>query len=214
VADNVDLKTRLKTMNRKEKISYIWEYYHLHIIGTIVAIALIVSFVNNILSKKTDILTINVYGNINTEKVDQLQNKIKTKILKDSNNSNVVNIQSTVHTKDIQIESAFIQKLSALVTSGSLDIMIASESDFNKYAKQGMFKNLDSKTLREINATQGNLLKVKSKRDKKEQVYGIKINNPNKLKEMGYDCTDKIVSIIVSAKNRKNAIKFTKWLIK
>lgn len=212
----VDLKTRLKGMNRKEKIEHIWDYYRLPIIGTIVAIIVIYATVSQMMSNKTPILTVVTFdGYVNPDKSEDMCKKLQKDLLKNTNSKEKVDIQSMlINGSDPQMQSASLQKFTAMVASGEIDVVLMPKDAFEPYAKQRLFRKIDDKMLKELNIQSSKRIKYKMVKDKKEYTYGIDISGNKKLSKIGYNSDDKFIGFVNSAAHIKNAKKFMSWMLK
>lgn len=64
----ISIKEKFKALSPKEKYSYIWEYYKIHIIITLLSIVGLASFIHTMMTKKSTYCTITYYNSyINEE---------------------------------------------------------------------------------------------------------------------------------------------------
>ncbi|MGK0466111.1 hypothetical protein [Clostridium sp.] len=54
----------LKSMSKKKKAEYIWDYYKVHIIGTIAIICIVGSLIHSQLTKIDYVFNLTVIGNV------------------------------------------------------------------------------------------------------------------------------------------------------
>ena len=58
----ISIKEKFKALSPKEKYSYIWEYYKIHIIITLLSIVGLASFIHTMMTKKSTYCTITYYN--------------------------------------------------------------------------------------------------------------------------------------------------------
>ncbi len=74
----------LKGMSKKKKAEYIWEYYKLHIIGVLVVICIIASFIHGQITKVDYVFNLTMLGNtVDTSKMTDLESKLTKVVVKD-----------------------------------------------------------------------------------------------------------------------------------
>ena len=134
----INIKEILATMSPKERMAYIWDYYKFHIIGTIVAIILLISLITSFDAKKEVYLNMTIVGNgFNSEGVDQLQEQLTKKLVIDKTNEEVL-VQTLIYDKSSQdpVSRAGIQKLAAEISTGSIDLLIVDKELFEEFSSQ------------------------------------------------------------------------------
>lgn len=193
-----NIKAILAPMSPKQRMSYIWEYYKFHIIGTIAAIILVISFISSIGGKKEVVLNMTVIGQgVNTDGVVQLQEQLTNKIVQDKGDEEVSVQFLTYHKASMdQASQAAIQKMSAEITLGAIDLLIVEKDLFDEISSQ-------PSSLLALNDIKGTDKLVNS--DKK--VYGIRTSEINLLTPLELD-ENKILCIPSTAKNLNKINEF------
>ena len=80
-------KENLEGMTLKQKINHIWYYYRLHIIGSIVLIGMVTSFIYTSMNSKIPVLNVTLLGKYaDAAKIETLQNKATLKLVNDPKN--------------------------------------------------------------------------------------------------------------------------------
>jgi hypothetical protein len=214
-------REKMANMSKKEKASYIWEYYRYHIIGTIVAIIFVTSFVSGILKQKESILGVTLVGKtIDTAKFEELKNKTNAEIIKDDpKNKKTVSYEYMTITDNAMDEysRASRDKLTVTIAANELDVVILDKATYDSYVKQGMFLRLD--TLAQYsNSLLKNYPPVKGKieaegSDNSEGVYGINVENLPILNSLKFDSKDKVLCIITNTKRLDKSIEYINWLL-
>lgn len=141
-------KKALKEMDTKEKLSYFWDYYKIHTIVVIVAVALISLFIYQFVTNKdygfyaaiinADITHLpetnpwgtefEAYAGIDTE---EYQAYIDTSVTLSDSDSTQYSISST-------------EKLLAMLQTGIVDVIVADTATFENYAQNEYFMNLET----------------------------------------------------------------------
>jgi hypothetical protein len=192
-----NIKAILAPMSPKERIAYIWDYYKFHIIGTIVAIILLISFTSSIGGKKEVVLNMTIIGQgVNTEGVVQLQEQLTNKIVQDKADEEV-SVQHLTYNKSSMDEAsrAGIQKMAAEISLGSIDLMIVEKELFEEISSQN--------ALLALNDFKGTNKLLPSD----EKVYGISTSDIKLLAPLALD-ENKVLCVPSTAKNLKKINEF------
>ena len=203
-------------MTSKQKTEYIWEYYKFHIIGSILLIAFVTSFVVDVMRSKETVLNITLLGNVIVpDKIEELQNKATSELVNDPKNKQEIRFDFLIKTDDMkdQYSIASMQKLQASVAAAEVDIMIMDKKDFEIYASQGMFMKLKTiPVIDKLNLPNDAYLKHKvTETDTEEEVYGINVENMSILKDIGYDTKNKVLCVVANTKRLSMVEKFFPW---
>jgi hypothetical protein len=192
-----NIKAILAPMSPKERIAYIWDYYKFHIIGTIVAIILLISFMSSIGGKKEVVLNMTIIGQgVNTEGVVQLQEQLTNKIVQDKADEEV-SVQHLTYNKSSMDEAsrAGIQKMAAEISLGSIDLMIVEKELFEEISSQN--------ALLALNDFKGTNKLLPSD----EKVYGMSTSDIKLLAPLALD-ENKVLCVPSTAKNLKKINEF------
>jgi hypothetical protein len=185
-------------MSPKEKMAYIWDYYKFHIIGTIAAIILLISFISSIGEKKEVVLNMTIIGQgVNTEGVVQVQDQLTSKLVQKKADEEI-SVQHLTYNKSSMDEAsrAGIQKLSAEITLGSIDLMIVEKELFEEFSSQ-------QSSLLALNDFKGSDKLIKSD----EKVYGISTSDIKLLAPLELD-ENKVLCVPSTTKNLKKINEF------
>ena len=193
-----NIKAILAPMSPKKRMAYIWEYYKFHIIGTIAAIILLISFISSIGEKKEVVLNMTIIGQgVNTEGVVQVQDQLTSKLVQKKADEEI-SVQHLTYNKSSMDEAsrAGIQKLSAEITLGSIDLMIVEKELFEEFSSQ-------QSSLLALNDFKGSNKLLKSD----EKVYGISASDIKLLAPLELD-ENKVLCVPSTTKNLKNINEF------
>ena len=212
--------TKFKALTKKEKVEHIWEYYRLHIIGTMAGVFFVVSILMTIFGPKppepaADLVIVGGYVG-HEEKVAQFKSDIEDIIDQGEEGKVNVNIMTVIWEEQSEVTMAMEQKLMLMFQTRELDVLILEKEKFDIYVN-----NLDSTLCQPLESipelaqiledNQESLVRRKFRDDDTEKIYGISVKDNIKLKEIGLQ-DDFIVVIPIVAKNTENAVEVIKWL--
>lgn len=185
-------------MSPKERIVYIWDYYKFHIIGTIAALILLISFISSIGEKKEVALNMTIIGQgVNTEGVVQLQEQLTNELVIDKADEEVF-IETLSYDKSSQdpVSRAGLQKMTAQITTGSIDLLIVDKELFEEISSQ-------QNSLLAVNDFKG----INKVLTSNEDVYGISTSDINLLAPLKLD-ENKVLCVPSNTKNLKQINEF------
>jgi hypothetical protein len=193
-----NIKVILAPMSPKERMAYIWEYYKFHIIGTIVAIVLLISFISSIGGKKEVVLNMTIIGQgVNTEGVVQIQEHLTNEFVNDKADEEVY-IETLTYDKSSQdpVSQAGLQKMTAQISTGAIDLLIVDKELFEEISSQ-------QSSLLAINDFKG----IDKVLTSKEEIYGISTSDINLLEPLKLG-ENKVLCVPSNTKNLKKINEF------
>ncbi len=149
MAMNQEIREQHKKMNdmsRKEKFSYILYYYKVHIIIAVVLIAVIISFIYSIVTRKDSVMNAAL---LNTNVYDSSMTHLKPDFIEyagiDSSQFDVMidTGMSINYDASDQMSFSYAQKITAMLSAGSLDVIVADAPVIDNYASISAFVNLE-----------------------------------------------------------------------
>jgi len=210
-------KEYMKQMNRKQKISYIWEYYKLPIIVALIVIIAIPFTIYEHKSKEINMLSLTLIGNsIDIEKQKELADTLTSQFVQNESTDSrkrayidfmplgLINGQET-------LSYEYVQKFITYMGAGELDVVIMTEDMFESYASDGVFLSLDY-----INIPQGKGYEALSATDENGTTYtaGIRLDSKNNIfSSIGYDYQGKVICIISNTGHREKAEMLVQWMV-
>jgi hypothetical protein len=202
----------LKSMSRKEKIEYIWDYYKLHIISVIVVIAVIASFIHGQLTKIDYVVNVTIIGNaINESKKEEAEKKFTSLVVKEGEQRKQALID-VIATDKSELSYEMMQKFVVRIAAGEIDVVILDKGFFDSFVKQDMFIPLKSISQINLSDIKQNKIEASGSTNNKA-VYAISIEGNKELEAMGYDTKNKVLGIMASSKNKDNGIKVFKDIL-
>ncbi|MBX4269745.1 hypothetical protein [Clostridium estertheticum] len=207
----------LKGMSKHKKAEYIWEYYKFHIIGALAAICIIISIIHSQITKPNYVFNLTMISNIaDTNKVTNLESLLTKVVVKDGSTRKKAIVSSmpidTSKNANLQTTSQYMQKLTAEVSVGELDVIILDKTMFESFAKQDMFLRLDNISELNLDSLKGEKIHAIGS-DKKNDVYAIDAKDIVLLKNLGFDLKNKVIGIVGSTKQKYNSILVLKYLL-
>lgn len=200
----------LKSMSRRERLQYIWDYYKLHIIGVIVLAALVVSFIYGQVTKIVYVGNVTILGDVLEEsKREEFQKIITGAVVKEGEKKKQAFVDSFSVGKD-QIGAQMMQKFIVKIAAGDIDVVVLDKEMFEEFVKQDMFMDVDEAKLEnskldkiEISLNQGN-----------KKVVAVGAEGSSLLETIGLDTRNKVIAMPRTSINKENGMKIFQELIK
>ncbi|NME82509.1 hypothetical protein [Clostridium sp. SM-530-WT-3G] len=190
------VKENLSTMNFKEKFSYLLYYYKFHLIGILIAVLVVGSFIYSEINKKDIYLNVAYIGSsISTETYEDVSNNLNASLLPDNESSIVeFNIYDLSNT-------ATLTKFQASLAAKELDLAIVNKNFFNENYENEFFLDLNSiDNFSSLNIDENALIK------KDNNIYGIKIDNLKIFNELNTPNSNNFLVVISNSKNSTKLI--------
>lgn len=196
-----------------KKIRNNLSYYKYHIIFGIIFLAILGSILKSCIFRVDFDLNVAVLGDFNYIETETMTDMIKEKIPASKHPN--VDVMLLTPQGNSQQDVGNMEKSMVVMAVGDVDICILDKTQFNRFAKQGTFENLDelAKELA-IDTEKSKDYLVKTDFDTEPHLYGIDINESEFLKQAGIDGKEKVLALRVNEKNRDNAKELFKLLIK
>lgn len=203
----------LKNMSRKEKMEYIWDYYKIHIIGSIVVIALIASFIHGQATKIEYVANLTIIGGVtNEDKLEQTEQNLTRLIVKNGQDRQQVLIDAIPITDVNNPEPQLIQKFTVKLAAQEIDVMVLDKTMFDDLVKKGTFLKLGD--IKDINLSSIKEDKIEGvNEENKKGIYGVSAENIKAFKDMGLNTNNKVLCILNSTTHKDSAVSMFKWII-
>lgn len=115
---------------------------------------------------------------------------------------------------DGQQDYAMTMKAIAIFSSGSADLLIVDKVNFEKFAAQGGFLNLDDiAPSLGVDLAENSELRLKAEDDSEEHLYGVDVGDSPALVEAGVHGTEMIATIPANTKKQDTAVKLMEYLL-
>ncbi|MGH4139177.1 hypothetical protein [Clostridium sp.] len=204
----------IKGLTRKKKIQYIWDYYKIHIIVTIIVLLSIIGFIHGQITKINYEFNLTIIGsNFDVDKIEKFEKTLTPIVIKNGTEkqSARIEIMPVDRLTDGKTQSAtqYMQKFQAELSANLIDLLIMSKSDYVAFQKQGMCLKLDN--VQGINLSHLKAEELERASDK--GVYGIDLQDSKILTEFGVKSDGMILCIPVNTKQKDKAILTAKWIL-
>ena len=204
----------IKGLTGKKKVQYIWDYYKIHIIVTIIALFSIIGFIHGQITKINYEFNMTIIGITSSEdKIDEFQKKLTPIVIKNGSKKQSARIETmpvdSLMDGKTQVSVQYMQKFGAEVSANVIDLLIMSKSDYQSFQKQGMFLKLDNVQGMDLSHVKAEKLEMASDKG----VYGINLKDNKILTDFGVKTDNMILCIPCNTKQKDKAILATKWII-
>lgn len=212
----VSVKETFKSLSSKNKIEFIYDYYKLPIIGTLLAIIIISYMAYSFLTKQDIYCSITYYGStINTDNFNKIKDILNENILRDDKKSTIFTDSLLItansnYGDDPTTTQAFAVKLA----TNEIDILLVEKNNFEYFAANNMLLDLNSlERFDSLNISEDDLVTAKDETGN-NNLYGIKVDNLNLLKDSGFNNENTILCIAISSNRHEEVIKVLSELTK
>ncbi|MCM8709696.1 hypothetical protein M2651_01505 [Clostridium sp. SYSU_GA19001] len=202
-----------KSMSRKEKIEYIWDYYKLHIFGGLILIFFIGSFIHAQVTSVEYVANLTIVAGITDENKRENAEKSITNLTVKSGEKRkqaFIDVIPIVDPQNPQPE--LLQKLTVKIATKEIDVIVLDKSIFQSLIKQEAFLRLDSNYGLELTSIKNEKIEAVNNQNNKA-IYAVSAEGIKILEDMGVDTKNKVLAIMSNSQHRENAIIIFKWLL-
>ena len=207
-------KEKFKSMDTKQKLQYIWDYYRFTILGTIIGVLLVGNLAYTMLKPKPTFdnhLIVTAMMTLDTDK-----EALDRTYFEENFNSDIYYIPADWSVID---QSTIIndQMMMLKIQVREADVFAMSQARFDRYMEiEGFDPFMPLEEVPEfkpiLEAYQDNLVMGKNSEDGKEHVYGIKVEKTNAFQ--GANILEPLViSLINPPKNMEKAIEVVNYIL-
>lgn len=207
----------LKTLNRQERLVFIWDYYKIPILAAVSALVLLVMVFASWVGKK-DIAMYAVFVNSDVSVVQTRPETLDALLVSGGVDMEGKTIDITA---DLTLGADYsddtdgqtIQILAALFGISGLDVFAAEQETFDRYAVQDAFVDLSLFLEPELYEKDGVTTYWYTGSDGREILGGIVLHPGSVLHEAGYYHADVVIGVASNAQNLDRAVTFVKQLL-
>lgn len=214
----MEKKTDFKALSAKAKIQYIWDYYRLHILATVIVVATIVSLIHHFVTYREPLLNvimINTTGGEATtaDGFDEFLDAYQY----DKKETPVSVFGSLYFSDDAAAAAASYQDyevLATMIAAGGQDLFFGTGDVFLTYAEQGAFVDL-SKVLSAETYDKYKDNMIYSTDDGESEPYpcAVELTDNNWLKKNGYYDGSCYFGIFFRSENTEATTQFAEFLL-
>lgn len=166
---------KIKSMSWKDRISHIWAYYKPHMaVGLMIILALSVIGQSIYRSQFETVLSVAIL-NAGAGDVEAMAEDLKN-YLGDEDKYHEISIDTSMFfTGDEQSDYTSVMKITTLVGAQEIDVILATEDQFEKYKEMDAFLPMDELLTEEQKSAYGDRVSD----------YGIRVESSSKLDEFG-----------------------------
>jgi len=202
----------LKNMSKKKKVEYIWEYYKLHIIGVLAITFMVGSLIYSQVTKVDCVFNLTIIGNmVEGDKRADLEKQLTSVVVKEGDKKKQALVEFIPQDGSV-MSNQNMQKFIASLSVGEIDVVILDKHIFESLVRQDAFSQLDNITQLDLDSVKNERIKA-SGIDNNRAIYAMDAENVKTLKDMGFDTTNKVISIATSCKQKDKAALVIKWML-
>lgn len=196
-------REKLKNMSFRDKLWYIGEYYKFHIFGLIAVLAVLWVVGSSIYRGTFDNVLYCMY--LNNPSQQDINSDILTKDFHDYmgyTDKQVITTESTFVSYEgntSELSYATMAKISALVASRSLDVMIGDQGNFDHYASLGGFYDLEQVLPEDVLLLVKDRLVYAADDTGKSHAFGIALDGTKFAEESHLTLSPCILSLVSSS---------------
>lgn len=213
--EHLSTQERLNQMSFKEKVRYIWDYYKIPIIITLLVIAALSAFIYSQATKKKTYCSVAYISEGRTNNnMKFLSDSLNNALLKDNTKETYISSKFSIEGEFSSSDYSAPPKLIGQLEGKSFDIAIADKKFINDNIKNNLF--IDLNTLPEYASLQlsdDKLLEI-SESGKENCTYGISIKGMKMLEKLTTDENEDNYLVVMDTVSHKDAaIKTIKHLL-
>ena len=209
--EKISIIEKLKIMTVKQRISYIWYYYKIHILSILVLFLLIISFTYSQLNNQDVYFNITYVGNpINADELSRVDNSLN-KVILNGNTKKIINLNSIfIDDSSNNSNSQFTQKLMVQIAAREIDMAIVNKQFFEANFSSDIFLNLE--TLEGFSSLPISNKDVIKKEDSNGTLgtYGIAVKDLNLLNDINFSSNDNILVVISNSERLDRSLDILK----
>lgn len=214
--DSKSEKEKWSNLSSHEKVQYFKDYYLKFVIAGALILAFIIWFLYSIFKPKPEtMLTVTLINSTMTDEASEALSSQLSSYLDINTDREEIFIDTSLFLDDENPSEATMaseQKMVAYAFSGELDIIIAQEDVFERYAKQGYFINLaealPSNLYSQFNDT---FYMTRAENDTEDIPYGISIAGYERFENLESYIQNPVIGIMANTKHKSNAVDTIQW---
>lgn len=208
-------KEKLRDMPMGKKISYLWEYYRIHALVGVIAIAFVSYIIYHYVSPKveTQFYAAIVNSNIQPEILDQYCADFEQRLGINSETEKVMLNYNFYLNGDTEYAMSMRQALSMYVAAQEVDVIIAPESEFKDFAYYGYMAKLSDVLPTDIYSDLTDYFYLSAHEDNPQQeVLGIYLTDTELFKNNALSSDPYILGVLANYPHKENTIDFIRFL--
>lgn len=210
-------REELKQKSLKERLSYFIYYYKWHTVAVVALIAMTVSIVTNIVTRKDSAFYVCLLNTLDTSQSEEYVQSFAEYAGIDTKEYEVTFDTSMMISDDgrDEISIATYQRLTVYTAAGDMDALIAPPEIMERYAAEEVFYDLRDLLTPEETALYAPYFYYVTDRETGNSIpIGIRLDSCQRLKEnylLGSN--EMLVGVYINSKNVGNAVKFIEFIM-
>lgn len=210
-------KEKLRDMPFKKKVSYLWEYYKLHALVTVIIIATGVYIVKEIITPnvQTQLYAAIINNSIEPQVIEDYQQAFSDYLQLDPTRETIILNPQFYMNGDAEYSMNMKQVLGAYVAAQDVDIIIAPKSDFDTYSYYGYMEPMSDLLPTDLYTSLSDYFYIGTQEDNPEEnVYGIYLSEADLFKNNAKNTEDNpyVLGVIANSRRQNNAVEFIRYL--
>lgn len=209
-------KEKLKNMNFREKVAYLWEYYRVYAAVAAVVIALIAYFIYEMVTPdvRPQFYAAIMDSAVDPEVLEQYESDFADYLHLDPKRESV-ELNATFFSANNEYALSTQQVLTTFMAAGEVDVIIAPESVFERFVKIGNFAKLYDELPTDVYSSLTDYFYIsETSEDTEKNAYGIYLNGSDLFKDVTYNGEPYVLGIIPNYPHEENTVEFIKYLFK
>lgn len=209
-------RQKLKDMSLKDKVWYIWEYYKFHILGVLIVIGIFWVIGTSIYRSTFDSTLYCMY--INNRSEGELNTDVLTEDFHDYmgfTDKQLINTESAFLSygdNTSEFSYASMAKISALVASNELDVMIGDEENFDHYASMGAYADLEELLPADLLDVVKDRLVYAADESGVSRACGVTVDGTEFAEKSNLTLSPAVLGVISNSRNTDNCIALIRYI--
>lgn len=202
-----DIMVDISEMTKKQKRQYIWDYYKLHIIGSVIAVIMVGSFIHSRITAKDYEFNVSVIGGyLSTDDISEIDEKINLLIYGEDEDKKVAYVDHYSLTKNqnnnniLEMDYNMVQKFMAKIATQQVDVILMHKEVFEQYEPKEFFFDLEEINGLDLNGAQ--------QIEKDDKVFGIYLKENKIFNISEYTNGEYVLCIPLSSTRQDQAVEF------
>ncbi len=208
-------KEKLREMVFKDKVTYIWEYYKFHIIGVAAMIALIAYFIYGLLNPtiQPQFYAAIINNRVSDDVLDNAASEFADRLDLNLKRENIEFNTTFYYELNGQYTFTMQQALTTYISAKEIDVVIAPETYFQKYAYYDTFAKLSDELPTDIySSLTDQFYLTDTEEDATQSDYGIYLSDTKLFKDVTDETDPYVLGIVINAPHIENTVEFVRYL--
>lgn len=206
---------KLRSMSKKDRIWYIWEYYKFHILGILLAFIMLFNIGAALYRSTFDTVLHCYFLNSQSPELNLASAEEGFASYAGLNEKQLLTLESGSASFDAsagELEYAVLAKITALVMSHDLDIIIGDTASANHYASLNGFADLETILPEDLSARLKDRFYYAKDMDGAEFAFAIDLSDTEFARRTGLLQDSPLLSVIAGSERKEMATAFIRYI--